>query len=585
MYIESVPNRTSPPATLLRESWRDNGKVKKRTLANLSDWDPQLIEHLRILLKGGVAVASVTEVLEVERSLPHGHVAAVLGAARRCGLEALLSGVDSTLKPLVLALVVARVIEPGSKLATWRALDPRTATHSLGRVLGLGDVDLEAVYAALDALGRAQPRIEQRLAAKHLQGGVLVLYDLTSTWVTGRHCSLARHGYSRDGRREDPQIVFGLLCDARGCPVAVEVFSGNTADPATLGAQVGKLKERFGLERLVWVGDRGMITTRRIEDVLRPAGMQWITALRSPQIQELIEDQGPLQLSLFDERGLVEIEDAQRYPGERLIVCRNPALAQERERKRAELLSATEVELDKIAQATTRTRNRLKGTDQIALRVGRIIERYKMAKHFELDIGESHFGYRRRDAQIAAEAALDGLYVIRTNVEATRLGSEEAVSSYKSLSRVERAFRSMKTVDLKVRPIYHYNEGRVRAHVFLCMLAYYVEWHMRQALKPLLHDDEELADTKQAATNPVASTPRSQSASAKDQTHHTREGYPVHSFSSLLRDLATLTYNVASTPVNPAAKIVLTTRPTPLQAKAFELLGVHPDVPSRQRAA
>src|SRR5216683_2000028 len=551
MYIETVPNRNSPPAILLREGYREGGKVVKRTLANLSHWDPQLIEHLRILLKGGVAVESTQALMSIERSLPHGHVAAVLGIARRCGLAKLLDPAPAPVRSLVLALVVARVLEPGSKLATWRSLQPESATHSLSQVLGLGAFEAERLYAALDWLGEAQPRIERSLARQHLSDGVLVLYDLTSTWVTGRHCALAHYGYSRDGKRDDPQIVFGLLCAADGCPVAVEVFAGNTADPATLAAQIDKLKERFGLSQVVWVGDRGMITSARIEQ------------------------RGPWQPSLFDERGLIALDSA-RYPGERLVVCRNPALAEERARKRAELLAATEVELAAIAQATARPRNRLQGQDKIGLRVGRVIERYRMAKHFELEITETSFTFTRKQAQIDAEAALDGLYVLRTNVPSEQLSDAQTVLAYKSLAQVERAFRSMKTVDLHVRPIYHFSESRVRAHVFLCMLAYYVEWHLREALKPLLHDDEELAVLRDQRANPVMPTPRSEGAKAKAARHRTDDELPVHSLHTLLQDLATLTYNITSTPVNPQAKIVITTRPTPLQSKAFALLGIDP---------
>jgi len=357
--------------------------------------------------------------------------------------------------------------------------------------------------------------------------------------------------------------------------VAVEVFPGNTADPATLAAQIDKLRQRFGLSQVVWVGDRGMITSARIEQVLRPAGMSWITALRSPQIAELLEERGPWQPSLFDERGLIALDSA-RYPGERLVVCRNPALAEERARKRAELLAATEVELAAIAQATARPRNRLHGQDKIGLRVGRVIERYRMAKHFELEITETSFMFTRKQEQIDAEAALDGLYVLRTNVPSEQLSDAQTVLAYKSLAQVERAFRSMKTVDLHVRPIYHFSESRVRAHVFLCMLAYYVEWHLREALKPLLHDDEDLATRRDQRANPVMPTPRSEGVSAKAARHRTDDALPVHSLHTLLQDLSTLTYNITSTPVNPQAKIVITTRPTPLQSKAFALLGIDP---------
>jgi DDE family transposase len=575
MYIESVPNRSSPPAILLREAYREAGKVKKRTLANLSDWDPQLVEHLRTLLRGGIAVEAAEQVMTIERSLPHGHVAAVLGTARRCGVEKLLAGAPAPLRPLVLALIVARVIEPASKLATWRMLRPQSAAHSLSHVLGLGEIELDGVYEALDWLGQAQPRIERALARKHLANGVLVLYDLSSAWVTGHCCPLAAFGHSRDDKGKYPQIVFGLLCTAEGCPVAVEVFEGNTADPSTLAAQLDKLKRRFGLSHVVWVGDRGLITQARIDALLRPAAMSWITALRAPDIAKLIEEQGPWQLSLFDERGLIELA-SEHYPGERLVVCRNPALAQERADKREALLQATERDLDVIVAATARSRRPLQGKDAIGLRVGRVINAHKMAKHFELIITETRFAYARKSEQIQAEAALDGFYVIRTNVPSAQLSDVQAVSSYKSLAQVERAFRSLKTVDLHVRPIFHWDEARVRAHVFLCLLAYYVEWHLRQALKPMLYDDEELEAQRENRANPVAPTPRSERAKAKARHHRTEDDLPVHSLRTLLLDLATVTLNVTSTTLNPQAKINVTTRPTPLQAKAFALLGVEP---------
>jgi transposase len=576
MYIDVVPNRHSPPAILLREGYRDGGKVKKRTLANLSHWPAQLIEHFRVLLKGGVAVAAVDEVLTIERSLPHGHVAAVLGTARACGLERGFDKAPPRLRPLLLAMVVARLIEPASKLATWRMLDPRSATTSLSPVLGLAEVRPETLYEALDWLALNQAAIETQLARKHLADGVLVLYDLTSTWVTGNCCELAAFGYSRDGKRDCPQIVFGLLCTAEGCPVAVEVFSGNTADASTVAAQVAKLQRRFGLTRVVWVGDRGMLTQTQIDTVLKPGGMSWITALRAPQIAALADAQGPFQPSLFDERGFMEVE-APAYPGERLIVCRNPLLAEERARKRDALLAATEQELDRIVHATQRKRARLVGQAKIALRVGRVIERFHMAKHFTLDIGEQHFRYARQTEAIAREAALDGLYVIRTDVPQTELDARQTILAYKGLSQVERAFRSLKTVDLNVRPIFHWTAERVRAHVFLCLLAYYVEWHMRQALKPLLFDDEDRPMARDQRADPVAPTPTSPKAERKQASALTEFGEPAHSFRTLLADLATVCYNVVTTPAHPDAKLVLTTRPTPLQARAFALLRVRPE--------
>lgn len=576
VYIETIPNRNSPPAILLREGWRENGKVLKRTLANLSSWDPQLVAHFRVLLKGGVAVESASAVLRIERSLPHGHVAAVLGAARGSGSSQWFGSAPKELQPLLQAMLVARVLEPASKLATHRSLHEDTATTSLGRLLGVGQCGVDELYRALDWLHQAQPAIERRLARAHLAGATLVLYDLTSTWLTGRCCALAARGHSRDGKRDDPQIVFGLICTAEGCPIAVEVFKGNTADPATVAAQVAKLEERFGIERIAWVGDRGMLTSARIEQVLRPQGMDWISSLRAPQIAQLAAEHGPFQPSLFDERNLIELSSA-HFPGERLVVCRNPLLAEERARKRQELLAATEADLAKIAQATQRTRNPLRGEQAIALRVGRVIERFHMAKHLELTITDTALSWRRRDQAIAAEAALDGLYVIRTSLPKEQLDAGAAVAAYKSLAQVERAFRSMKTVDLNVRPVFVYSETRVRAHVFLCMLAYYVEWHMRARLKPMLFDDEYLDEASATRASPVAKAVRSEHAKAKDASKRADDGLPLHSFRTLLKDLATLTLNIARTGANPNAEIVITSRPTPVQAKAFELLGLSPN--------
>src|SRR5471032_1767168 len=513
MYIEHVPNRNSPPAILLRESYRDGNKVKKRTLANLSSLPAEVIEGLKVLLRGGVAVSSVDEAFVIERSLPHGHVAAVLGAARACGAEQWFAGAPAPLRSVIMALLVARVVSPASKLATHRMLRDESATHSLSRLLGLADVELEQVYAALDWLGEAQEGIEKRLARQHLGGGTLVLYDLTSTWVTGRRCELAAHGYSRDGKRDDPQIVFGLICTSEGIPVAVEVFAGNTADQATVAPQVAKLKDRYGIDKLDWVSD-----------------------LRAPQMAALAREKGPFQPALFDERNLLEVT-SEAFPGERLVVCRNPLLAEERTRKREALLQATEQELTQIAEATTRVRNRLKGIEAIALRVGRVIDHFKMAKHFELNITDSSLSWQRKTEQIKQEAALDGLYVVRTSLPAAALSAEAAVTAYKGLAVVERAFRSLKTVDLQVRPVFHWNAQRVRAHVFLCMLAYYVEWHMREKLKPMLFDDEYVEQARSERPSPVAKAQRSEQAKAKDASKHTEDGLPVHSFRTLLDDL------------------------------------------------
>jgi hypothetical protein len=576
VYIEVIPNRSSPPAILLREGYREGGKVRKRTLANLSSWDPQLVEHFRVLLRGGVAVDSAASVLSIERALPHGHVAAVLGAARGCGSSAWFGSAPQELQPVLQAMLVARLLEPASKLATHRMLHDDTATSSLGRVLGVGQCSADDLYRALDWLHDAQAGIERRLARQHLLGSTLVLYDLTSTWRTGRCCELAARGHSRDGKRDDPQIVFGLVCTAEGCPISVEVFKGNTADPATVAAQVSKLKDRFGIERVAWAGDRGMLTSARIEQVLKPQGMDWVSSLRAPQIAQLAAEHGPLQPSLFDERNLLELT-SQHFPDERLVVCRNPLLAEERARKRLELLQATEADLAKIAAATQRARNPLRGEQAIALRVGRVIERFHMAKHLALTITDTSLAWARKDDAIAAEAALDGLYVIRTSLPKEQLDANATVAAYKSLAHVERAFRSMKTVDLNVRPVFHYSEQRVRAHVFLCMLAYYVEWHMRQRLKPMLFDDEYLDQASATRASAVAKAVRSEQAKAKDASKRAEDGLPLHSFRTLLKDLATLTYNIARTPANPNATIVVTARPTPIQAKAFDLLGLSPN--------
>mgnify|MGYP005855876483 CR=1 FL=1 len=487
MYIERVPNRTSPPAVLLRESYREGGKVKKHTIANLSDWPDSRIEEFRAFLKGARGTTAPAEAFEITRSRPHGHVAAVLGSLRRLGRRTVLDRSRSDQRDIIEALIVARVVDPRSKLATVRGLHEDTLNSSLGELLGVENITEDNVYAAMDWLVPRQEKIEKALAKRHLEDGTLVLYDLTSTWYEGHTCPLAARGYSRDGKKGTLQINFGLLCDRDGRPVAVAVFEGNTADPSTIAAQVDKLRTRFKLERVVLVGDRGMITSARIRDDLRPVqGLEWISALRSEQIRNLV-NAGSLQLSLFDERDLAEFHDP-AFPGERLIACRNPLLAAERTRKRDELLAATEKALDKVVAATKRERRPLTGKVAIARRVEREANKYKMAKHFELEITDTSFTYHRNEAKIADEARLDGLYVIRTSVPADTLSAEQRVEAYKSLSTVERAFRAIKTVDLKVRPIHHRLEDRVRCHIFLCMLAYYVEWHMRRDLAPLLFE-------------------------------------------------------------------------------------------------
>lgn len=575
MYIESVPNRNSPPAILLRESYREGDKVKKRTLANLSDWPTEIVEGLRALLKGGKVVSAESGGISILRSLPHGHVAATLGTLRAIGLDRLLGPAGNRCRDLVIAMIISRLIAPTSKLATARALDPETAASSLGETLNLGVVDEDELYTALDWLGERQPAIEKALARRHLKDGVLVLYDLTSSYVEGHCCELARRGYSRDGKKGKLQIVYGLLCAADGSPVAVEVFEGNTADPMTIATQISKIQERFGLSRVVMVGDRGMITQARIDEDLKPAGLDWITALRSSSIRGLL-DGGAFQLDLFDERDMAAITSPD-YPDERLMVCRNPELARRRAKKREDLLAATERDLAVIRDRVQRARAPLRGKAEIGLKVGEVLNRHKMAKHFELTIGENSFSFHRKADAIAEEAALDGLYVVRTNLPAEVLGDAETVAAYKSLSRVERAFRSIKTVDIEVRPIFHWASPRVKAHVFLCMLAYHVEHAMRAKLAPLLYDDTDRETAARMRNSVVAKAQRSPSAIRKETTGRTDDGLPVQSFQGLLGNLATYCRIKATTPLNDKYVFTLYSKPTATQARAFELLGVKPD--------
>ena len=578
MYVAVVPNRNSPPAILLRESFRENGKVHNRTIANLSDWPPAKVEALRQVLKGATLAPASADAFQILRSQPHGHVAAVVGSLRKTGLERLISADSSRQRDLIVAMIAARIVDPSSKLATARALDTDTLSNSLGELLDLQKVQDDDLYRAMDWLLERQTDIENALAKRHFAEGGLVLYDLTSTYFEGRHCRLAHLGHSRDDKSGKPQIVFGLLTNAEGCPVAVEVFEGNTADPKTVPAQVKKLRERFGLKQVVFVGDRGMTTSARIrEDLADDQGLNWITALRATSIQKLAAD-GGLQPSLFDTTDLAEITHP-AYPGERLVACFNPVLSAQRARKRDELLLATEKELEKIAAATRRTMRPLRGKHVIGLRVGRVLGRFKMGKHYKIQIDEDGFHYERKPDSIEREKKLDGIYVIRTNVKAAAMSSPDVVRSYKQLSHVERAFRSLKTVDLKVRPIHHRLEDRVRAHVFLCMLAYYVEWHMRRKLAPLLFEDHD----KKAATlrreSVVKPALRSEAAERKAATKRDDDGLPVHSFRSLLSDLATLTINRIQTGNASLPAFNKLTNPTPLQKKAFSLLGIRLQLP------
>jgi hypothetical protein len=548
---------------LLRRSYREGTKVLHETVGNLSHLPAETIDLIRRSLRGERFVP-VEQRLEIVRSLPHGHVAAVLGALRALGLDTLLDRTASRERDLVLAMIAARVLDPRSKLATTRAWHQST----LADELQLGDADEDALYAAMDWLLARQERIEKGLAKRHLREGALVLYDLTSTYFEGHACPLARLGYSRDGKRGLLQIVFGLLTDSRGCPVAVEVFAGNTGDPSTVAGQVKKLRTRFGLQSVVLVGDRGMLTAARIREDLLPAGLSWITALRAPAIDAL-RSAGSLQLTLFDEKDLGEITDP-AYPGERLIVCRNPLLAAERTRKREELLAATERDLDRIRAQVEAAK--LRSENAIGLRVGRVIDRFKMAKHFRLHIVAGGFHFERIAEQIAQEAALDGFYVLRTNVPETALDTAVVVERYKSLSQVERAFRSFKTLDLHVRPIHHRTEARVRAHVLLCMLAYHVQWHMQQALAPMLFADE--LPPGRTSPSPVSPAKRSAAAEAKARTKQRPGGRPVHSFRTLLAELGTIARNrVRPVGADDTACFDLLTSATPLQREALDRLG------------
>jgi hypothetical protein len=582
MFIETVPNRDSPPAILLRESYRDEaGKAQKRTLANLSKLPASLIAGLKGLLKGGTVIGAGDDGLRIERSLPHGHVAAALGTLRKLALDRLIlsTAKDSASRrhrDLVVGLIVDRLVAPRSKLGFVRAVNGESANSSLGEVLALGKVAEREVYAALDWLAEQQQRIENGLARRHLEDGTLVLYDVSSSYLEGRKCPLARHGYSRDHRPDRLQIVYGLLCTREGLPVAVEVFDGNTADPATLTDQVAKLKQRFALDRVVLVGDRGMLTSARIREDVRPAGFDWISCLRSGAIQELAAEQGPLQLSLFDERDLAEITAPKQFPGERLIVCRNPLLAVERARKRNDLLAATERDLARIRLAVERRRDPLRGQAEIGLKVGAVLDLHKMAKHFEIEIGEAWLAWRRKPDSIEHEARLDGIYVVRTSLPAEIMSAGETVQAYKDLARVERAFRCLKTVDLDIRPVRHWTAERVRAHVFLCMLAYHVEWHLRRAMAPLLFHDTAIEASRAERPSPVAKTEPSPEAQAKKSSKRNAAGLPVMGFGDLMAHLGTLARNTVVASLQKGHSFVLHTRTTPIQEAAFELLELDP---------
>jgi transposase len=568
MHIDAVPNRGSRPTYLLRESYREGQKVRKRTLANLSDLTDEQIESVRAALSGKPVrqLGPVENFFDVVNSRPHGHVQAVRLAMARLGFDNLICSEPSPERDVVCAMVAARVIEPNSKLATTRWWSSTTIPEEFGEAVK--ESDENALYDAMDWLLEEQPLIQQKLAARHLHAGGLALYDLSSSYFEGKTCPLAKLGYSRDGKKGTLQVNYGLLTAQSGCPVAVSVYEGNTADSTTFMPQVQKLREEFKLEQVVMVGDRGMISQKAIGEMRELPGLRWITALKSGKIRDLVEGQA-LQLGLFDERSLFELSHDD-YPGERLVACRNPELMKLRAHKREALLQATQKELEKVRARVQA--GKLKGKDKIGLSVGRVINKYKMSKHIEPVIEDGSFDFKVREEQVAAEAALDGVYVIRTNVSAEQMSPEEAVRSYKGLSEVERAFRSMKTVDLMVRPIRHRTENRVRAHILLCMLAYYVEWHMLNAWRELLFADEDLEAKRHR--DPVAPAVRSKSALNKIGVRRFPDGSPIHSLRTLLQDLGTIVRNTCvPRPAKAGApSFELDTRPSATQQRALQLL-------------
>ena len=578
-HLETIPNRKSRPTILIRKAWREDGRLRKKTLANLTQLPPHIVDGIRGLFEGGVAIARPEDVFTIRRSLPHGHVAAVLGTLRSLGMVRILHRVPGRMRDLAVAAVVARVVEPASKLATARALDPETASTSLGAVLGLGPVTGNEMLDMLDWLLARQPWIERSLTNRHLEGeNTLILYDVSSSYLEGRCCPLAAFGHNRDGKKGKMQVTYGLLCAADGCPVAVEVFAGNAGDPSTVASQVDKVRKRFGIGRVALAGDRGMLTTARIREDLEPAGLDWISALKTSDIRKLLKEgaggaPAPLAPEALVPDAVAEVTGPD-FPGERLMVCLNPRLREERARKREDLLKATEEALEAIA-ASVRS-GRLKGREAIDRRVGRDANRRKVGKHFEIDVTDGGISWRRRQGRIAAEARLDGVYVIRTSLDSASLGPEAAVEAYKSLARVERAFLTMKASRLRIRPVHVYSEDHVRAHVFLCMLAFYVEWHMRRRLAPILFEDDDREGARAQRNSPVEPARVSESAKAKAADKRTPDGLPVHSLTTLLADLATLTLNEATVPAGPDHGFPVFAQPTELQRRAFDLLEIDP---------
>ena len=567
MYIESIPNRNSPPAILLREAWREGKRIRKRTIANLSQWPSEKVEALRRFLRDAPMVMS-QEAFVIEESRAHGHVEVVLGMIKKLGLDELIASRRSRERDLVVAMIAERLLHPCSKLATTRLWH----TTTLAEELGVTDADEDDLYEAMDWLVARQDRIEKKLAARHLSEGCFVFYDVTSSYYEGRCCPLARYGHDRDGKRGRPIIVYGLMTDGEGRPVAVEAYPGDTGDPSTVAEQAEKLREGFRLGRLVLVGDRGMLTQTQIGKLRGYPGLGWISALRSHAIRDLVRG-GFLQMSLFDRKDLAEIHSPD-FPCERLVACYNPLIAEQRRRKRKELLEATEKELKRIAKEVLRRTQTPLQKEEIGKKVGKVIDRYKMGKHFTVTIGEGTFSYGRNEMKIDQEAALDGIYVIRTSEPIERLSAEDTVRSYKNLTQVERAFRSLKGINLLIRPIWHHTEDHVRSHIFLCMLAYYVEWHMRKELAPLLFDDEEL-DEDRKSRDPVKPAKPSISAKQKKALKLTPEGFVVQSFDTLLEELATRCRNrcrIRSDSKEPPFYQI--TEMNPLQKQASQLLGL-----------
>ena len=567
MYIERVPNRNSRPAILLREGWREGKKTCKRTIANLTHWPEEKVEALRLLLKGEPMV-SAREAFVVERTVPHGHVEAVVGTIKRLGLDSIIYAKRCRERDLVIAMIAERLIRPCSKLATTRFWH----TTTLAEELSVSDADEDDLYNAMDWLLARQGQIEKKLAARHLSEGSLVLYDVTSSYYEGRTCPLAQFGHNRDGKKGTVIIVYGLLTDQEGRPVAVEVYPGNTGDPSTVPDQVEKLRKRFGLDHVVLVGDRGMLTQTQIDTLKEYPGLGWISALRSRAIRTLVNG-GSLQMSLFDETNLAEIH-APEFSDERLVACYNPLLAEQRREKREKLLAATEKGLESIATEVARRTKTPLDKGEIGKKVGKVLNRYKVGKHFAMMIEDGAFSFSRKQEAIRRESELDGIYVIRTSESNDRISAEDTVRSYKRLEQVERAIRCMKGIDLLVRPIHHRTEEHVRAHIFLCMLAYYVEYHMRRALAPLLFEDEEL-DERRMRRDPVKPAQPSASAKRKKTARLTPEGFAIHSFQTLLAELATRSHNrcrITSDPTGPS--FYQLSEPTPLQKRAFGLLGL-----------